>query len=263
MLKLIKCEFIKLKRKKFVSFVVFAALLFPISFSALILRGNVGDLNAFDSLYDMLFCMAIPIMLPCILGIIAAMLFYMERDNSTLKNLMVIPIQKWKIATSKIIVLYFIGLLFACITLLSSMIGGLIAGADLGNIGNKITVAAVTAILYTTGTLPIVIAIVKLDRSYIFAIILTFFYTVFGFSLAFTGQFTSDNQIMKVLTSILPTPIIYRWQASRMIEQGTTAFEVWQPYFLKLWIVALTVFILGGISYFAIIRLYQKREGQV
>ena len=263
MLKLIKCEFMKLKRKKFVSFVVFAALLFPIPFSALILRGNVGDLNAFDSLYDMLFCMAIPIMLPCILGIIAAMLFYMERDNSTLKNLMVIPIQKWKIATSKIIVLYFIGLLFACITLLSSMIGGLIAGADLGNIGNKITVAAVTAILYTTGTLPIVIAIVKLDRSYIFAIILTFFYTVFGFSLAFTGQFTSDNQIMKVLTSILPTPIIYRWQASRMIEQGTTAFEVWQPYFLKLWIVARTVFILGGISYFAIIRLYQKREGQV
>ena len=263
MLKLIKCEFMKLKRKKFVSFVVFAALLFPIPFSALILRGNVGDLNAFDSLYDMLFCMAIPIMLPCILGIIAAMLFYMERDNSTLKNLMVIPIQKWKIATSKIIVLYFIGLLFACITLLSSMIGGLIAGADLGNIGNKITVAAVTAILYTTGTLPIVIAIVKLDRSYIFAIILTFFYTVFGFSLAFTGQFTSDNQIMKVLTSILPTPIIYRWQASRMIEQGTTAFEVCQPYFLKFWIVALTVFILGGISYFAIIRIYQKREGQV
>lgn len=263
MLKLIKCEFMKLKRKKFVSFVVFAALLFPFPFSVLILRGNVGDLNAFDSLYDMLFCMAVPIMLPCILGIIASMLFYMERDNSTLKNLMVIPIQKWKIATSKIIVLYFIGLLFACVTLLSSMVGGLIAGADLGNIGNKIIVAAVTAILYTTGTLPIVIAIVKLNRSYIFAVILTFFYTMLGFSLAFTGQFTSDNQIMKVLTSILPTPIIYRWQASRMIEPGTTAFEIWQPYFLKLWIAALTVFILGGISYFAIIRIYQKQERQV
>ena len=263
MLKLIKCEFMKLKRKKFVSFVVFAALLFPFPFSALILRGNVGDLNAFDSLYDMLFCMAVPIMLPCILGIIAAMLFYMERDNATLKNLVVIPIQKWKIATSKIIVLYFIGLLFACVTLLSSMVGGLIAGADLGNIRNKIIIAAVTAILYTTGTLPIVIAIVKLNRSYIFAVILTFFYTMFGFSLAFTGQFTSDNQIMKVLTSILPTPIIYRWQASRMIEPGTTAFEVWQPYFLKLWIVALTIFILGGISYFVIIRIYQRQERQV
>lgn len=143
------------------------------------------------------------------------------------------------------------------------MVGGLIVGADLRNIGTKITIAAVTAILYTTGTLPIIIAIVKLNRSYIFAIILTFFYTMFGFLLAFTGQFTSDNQIMKVLTSILPTPIIYRWQASRLIEQGTTAFEVWQPYFLKLWIVALTIFILGGISYFAIIRIYQKQERQV
>lgn len=258
-----KCEFWKLKRKKFVLFVVFAALLFPIPFTALILKGNVGDLNTFDSLYNMLFCMAVPIMCPCILGIIAAMLFYMERDNSTLKNLIVIPIQTWKIATAKIIVLYFIGLLFACVTLLSAMLGGIIAGADLGNIGKKVIIAVITAILYTTGTLPIVIAIVKFNRSYIFAIILTFFYTMFGFSLAFTGQFTSGNQIMKVLTSILPTPIIYRWQASRMIEQGTTAFEIWQPYFLKLWIVILTIFILGGISYFMIIRTYQERERQV
>lgn len=263
MLKLIKCEFWKLKRKKFVQFVIFAALLFPIPFTALILKGNVGDMNAFDSLYDMLFCMAIPIMLPCILGIIAAMLFYMERDNSTLKNLTVIPIQTWKIAAAKIIVSYFIGLLFSCVTLLSAMTGGLIAGADLGNIGNKIVVSFVTAILYTTGTLPVVIAIVKFNRSYIFAIILTFFYTMFGFSLAFTGQFTSDNQIMKVITSIMPAPIIYRWQASRMIKQGTTAFEVWQPYFLNLQIVVLTIFILGGISYFAIIKIYQKQERQV
>ena len=86
---------------------------------------------------------------------------------------------------------------------------------------------------------------------------------MFGFSRAFTGQFISDNQVMKVLTSILPTPVIYRWQASRMIGQGTTAFENWHPYFLKLEIVVFTVFILGGISYFAIIKIYKKQEGQV
>ena len=48
-----------------------------------------------------------------------------------------------------------------------------------------------------------------------------------------------------------------------MIGQGTTAFENWQPYFLKLGIVVFTVFILGGISYFAIIKIYKKQEGQV
>ncbi len=263
MLDLVKCEFWKLKRKKFVLFVIFSALLFPIPFTALVLKGNVGDLNAFDGLYDLLICMAVPVMLPCILGIIGAMLFYMERDNATLKNLIAIPVSAWEIATAKIIVLYFISLLFTCVTLFSAIIGGIIAESDLGNIWNKLITAIITAILYATGTLPIIIAIVKFNRSYIFAVILTFFYTMFGFSLAFTGQFTSDNQVMKVLTSILPTPVIYRWQASRMIEQGTTAFENWQPYFLKLGIVVFTVFILGGISYFAIIKIYKKQEGQV
>lgn len=121
----------------------------------------------------------------------------------------------------------------------------------------------IAALLYTTGTLPIVIAIVKFNRSYIFAIILTFFYTMFGFALAFTGQFTSDDQLMKILTSILPAPIIYRWQASKMIEQGTAAFEIWQPYFLNLWIVILTVSVIGGISYWAILTIYQKQERQM
>lgn len=138
MLDLVKCEFWKLKRKKFVLFVIFSALLFPIPFTALVLKGNVGDLNAFDGLYDMLSCIAVPVMLPCILGIISAMLFYMERDNATLKNLMAIPVSAWKIATAKIIVLYFISLLFTCVTLFSAIIGGIIAGTDLGNIWNKL-----------------------------------------------------------------------------------------------------------------------------
>lgn len=263
MLKLIECEFWKLKRKKFILFVASSALLFPIPFTALVLKGGVGNLNAFDSLYNMLFCMAVPVMLPCILGIIAAMLFYMERDHSTQKNLMVIPVKPWKIATAKIITLYFIGLIFACVTLLSAMAGGIIAGADLGNIGNKVFIAAITAILYTTGSLPVVIAIVGFNRSYIFAVIVTFFYTMLGFSLAFTGQFTSENQIMKVITSILPTPVIYRWQASRMIDKGTAAFEIWQPFFLNLWVAGLTVFILGGISYMAILKIYRNQEGLV
>ena len=45
--------------------------------------------------------MAVPVMLPCILGIIGAMLFYMERDNATLKNLIAIPVSAWEIATAQ------------------------------------------------------------------------------------------------------------------------------------------------------------------
>ena len=86
MLKLIKCEFWKLKRKHFVSFVVFAALLFPIPFTALVLAGSVGNFTGFDAVFGLLVTLGEPVMLPIVLGIVAAMLFFMERDNDTLQN---------------------------------------------------------------------------------------------------------------------------------------------------------------------------------
>lgn len=260
MLKLVKCEFLKLKRKKFVFFVVFAALLFPLPLTALVLGGNVGDMSAFDGIYEMLLCIGEPIMLPCVLGIIAAMLFFMERDNSTLKNLRAIPTPMWKIATAKIIVLYIFGLIFSIVTMLSSMAGGLIAGSALGNIADKAWISIMTALLYTTSILPVVIAIVGFSRSYIFSIILTVFYTMFSFMLGFSGLFTSDDPVMKLLTNIIPAPTIYRWQASMLIEETTNAYVIWKPYFLSLWIVTLTVFVIGVLSYLVIIRIYHSKE---
>lgn len=260
MLRLIRCEFWKLKRKKFVLFVVLAALLFPVPLTVLVLNSRVGGVDAFDELYEMLLCMGTPIMLPCILGIIAAMLFFMERDNGTLKNSRTVPVPVWKIASAKISVLYILGLIYSSTTLISSMIGGLLAGSSFGDIWEKVWVSIVTGLLYTTSILPVVIVIVGFNRSYIFSIILTFFYTMFDFMLGFTGMFTSPEPVMKLLTNIMPAPIIYRWQASWMVEPGTNAYNVWEPYILPLWIVALTVFIIGVLSYLAVINIYKKQE---
>lgn len=260
MLRLITCEFWKLKRKKFVILVVLAAFLFPIPFTALILKDKLGGIDAFDRLYEMLLVIEIPVMLPCILGTIAAMLFFMERDNGTLNNLKTVPMPAWKIASAKIAALYILGMLYALATLFSSMTGGLIAGSDLGNIWNKIVIAIITALLYTTSILPVVIVIVGFNRSYIFSIILTFFYTMFGFTIGFTGQIFSAQPVMKLLTNLLPAPLIYRWQAAQMIEQGTNAYSIWEPYLLPLWLVAFTIFIIGALSYLAIIKIYQRQE---
>ncbi len=83
---------------------------------------------------------------------------------------------------------------------------------------------------------------------------------MFGFMLGFTGLFTSSDPVLKLLTNIIPAPIIYRWQASQMVELGTDAYSVWKSYFLPLWLVALTVFIIGALSYLAIIKIYQRKE---
>ena len=156
MLKLIKCEFWKLKRKHFVSFVVFAALLFPIPFTALVLAGSVGNFTGFDAVFGLLVTLGEPVMLPIVLGIVAAMLFFMERDNDTLKNLHTIPVFPVKIASAKIAVLFILGLIYSLATLLSSMAGGLMAGSELVNIGEKIWISVVTSVLYTASTLPVV-----------------------------------------------------------------------------------------------------------
>lgn len=197
MLKLIKNEFRKLKRKHFISFVFIAALLFPIPFTALVLSGNIANYSGFDAIFGLLVTLGEPVMLPIVLGIVASMLFFMEYDNDTLKNLQVVPILPIKLATAKIAVLFILGLVFALATLLSSMVGGIIAGNELTNIGGKIWISAVTALLYTASTLPVVIVIVWLNKSYIFSIIVTFFYTVFDYMMAYTGQFASDNQAIK------------------------------------------------------------------
>ena len=240
MLKLIKCEFWKLKRKHFVSFVVFAALLFPIPFTALVLAGSVGNFTGFDAVFGLLVTLGEPVMLPIVLGIVAAMLFFMERDNDTLKNLHTIPISPTKIASAKIAVLFILGLIYSLATLLSSMVGGLMAGSELVNIGEKIWISIITSLLYTASTLPVVIIIVGLNRSYIFSIILT--------------------PAMKLISNIFPAPTIYRWQAAQFVSPDSPAYSVIEPYFLPLWIVALTVFVIGAISYLAIVKIYSRHE---
>lgn len=260
MLKLIQYEMWKLKRKHFVSFVIFAALLFPIPFTALVLAGSVGNFTGFEAVFGLLATMGMPIMLPAVLGIVAAMLFFMERDNDTLKNLRTIPISPLRIATTKIAVLYILGLIFAFATLISSMIGGIIAGSELTNIVEYFGTAILTALLYTTSILPMVIAIVGFNRSYIFSVILTFFYTMFDFMLAYGGMFATTSPLMRLLTTIMPAPIIYRWQATLFTEPGTPAYSAMEPYFLPLWLVVLTIVIIGVLSYLAIIRIYSKRE---
>ena len=245
---------------KNVSFVVFAALLFPIPFTALVLAGSVGNFTGFEAVFGLLVTMGMPIMLPAALGIIGAMLFFMERDHDTLKNLRVLPVSPLKIVTAKIAVLYILGLVFALATMLSSMAGGLIAGSELSNMGENIGIAVITALLYTTSILPVVIAIVGFNRSYIFSIILTFFYTMFDYMLAYGGMFATTDPVMKLLTNIMPAPIIYRWQASMFAEAGTAAYTAMEPYFLPLWIVILTVAVIGGLSYLAIVRIYSRRE---
>ena len=49
----------------------------------------------------------VELLLPCMIGVLAAMLFFMERDNDTFKNLRTIPVTSTQMILAKIIVLFF------------------------------------------------------------------------------------------------------------------------------------------------------------
>ena len=93
MLKLIKCEFLKLKRKKFIPLIILAAFLFPIPLTYLMTTPSMIErytdrADAFDGLFNMVLGYGIQFLLPCIIGVIAAILFFMERDNVFLKHIL-------------------------------------------------------------------------------------------------------------------------------------------------------------------------------
>ena len=117
MLKLVQCEFAKLKRKKIIPLVFLSAFLFPIPITFLMatprmLEKYPNKSVLFDGLFNMVMGYGVIFLLPCIIGVIAAMLFFMERDNDTFKNLRTIPVTSTQMIMAKIIVLFIFGVIF-------------------------------------------------------------------------------------------------------------------------------------------------------
>ena len=129
MLKLIKCEFLKLKRKKFIPLIILAAFLFPIPLTYLMTTPSMMErytdqADAFDGLFNMVLGYGIQFLLPCIIGVIAAILFFMERDNDTFKNLRTIPVTSTQMVLAKIVVLFLFGIVFCVASTIATILCG-------------------------------------------------------------------------------------------------------------------------------------------
>jgi len=207
MINLLICEFSKIKRQKFIQFSLLAAFLFPIPLTVLM----ANDRMSFDQLFRANVLFDELLLLPCILGIIASILFFMERDNNTLKNLVTIPVSRTKIVITKLLVMTIISVLYSIAALVATMIGGLIVGGVEG-ILYRLGVSVVLGILIAIATFPIVIAIVYFNKSYIFSIIISFVYAILSFVI--TMMLSSNPGTVSSISSVLPIPIIFRWYLS-------------------------------------------------
>ena len=249
MLKLISCEFQKLKRKKFIQITIGAAALFPIPITILMAR----DSQTFDQLFRACVMFGDFLFLPCVLGVIAAMLFLMERDNDALKNLLVIPISRTKIVLSKLCVLLGLSVLYSVAGLGASLIGGAIVG-HVGDILLRLGISICLGLFVLIATLPVISLILISNKSYIFAIILSFAYAVISF--AITMMFSSNPEAVNSIASILPIPLIMKWYLGAMPVEAALSYIV--PYTISLPLISGIMILYGSIFLILSVSLYKR-----
>ena len=107
MLKLIKCRIFEIETEEIYSADYSGCV--PVSNPADLSDDNASMMerytdraDAFDGLFNMVLGYGIQFLLPCIIGVIAAILFFMERDNDTFKNLRTIPVTSTQMVLAKI-----------------------------------------------------------------------------------------------------------------------------------------------------------------
>ena len=210
--------------------------------------------DLFDGLFNMVMGYGVIFLLPCIIGVIAAMLLFMERDNDTFKNLRTIPVTSTQMIAAKVIVLFVFGIIFCLASMLATIICGSFS-MEVYGLGYKLLVAVELGIFITAGTLPLIVLVVFFSRTYIFSILLCVFYSVVSLTVE-----TLFGTLPKWLCWLMPIPLTTLWGAGDMASHGfplnLKELDAIIPSTFQ------TVIILGimaGISIFLIAFLYKKR----
>lgn len=115
-------------------------------------------------------------MLPCLIGIIAAILFFIERDCDTSKNLRTIPVTNTQLIMAKISMLFIFSITFCLISTLSvALFCKLFHVGMVYGMAYKIFMSLIFGVLIVAASLPIVFLIIYFNQSFLLSILLAFF----------------------------------------------------------------------------------------
>ena len=189
-----------------------------------------------------------------IIGIIAAMLFFMERDNDTFKNLRTIPVTSTQMVLAKVLVLFLFGVIFCVASTIATILCGF-GTLEVYGIGYKLFLAVETGIYITAGTLPLIVLVVFFSKTYVFSILLCVFYSVLNMSA--TALF---DVLPRTILWLLPTPLTTFWSAGDMAAHGIQMdLEQMNGLIPSTFQVILILGIIAIVSFFLIDRLYKQR----
>ncbi len=191
MLRLIQVEFLKLRRRRFVFFLLSAALFMPL-LSVFYFRSAGGTgLEPIQFYKWAAFSYTPWIILPVVLGVVSAMLMYEENLNHMPVQLWIIPISKTGYFFSKFMVVFSYSVCFMLLTAMASVFFGVLSGyvtLEWNSIGYLFRKCMEIAVLTAFAVLPL-LAAAAAGKGYLLPVCVTLVYTFLGFILLMVNMY--------------------------------------------------------------------------
>ena len=199
-------------------------------------------------------------LLPCLIGIIAAILFFIERDCDTSKNLRTIPVTNTQLIMAKISMLFIFSVAFCLISTLSvALFCKLFHVGMVYGMTYKIFMSLIFGVLIVAASLPIVFLIIYFNKSFLLSILLAFFYSIFNWGILGTIG-TSISAAKIAFLNSFPVICVMNWTSGLMMDNLQKdnllpeAYAIVPTTFHTIFIMAITVVL----SLWLIIRFYKK-----
>lgn len=201
MLNLIQVEFSKIKRKYVILAALCTALIPPlinILYTFALPKGSMIN-NSFMAFFQSSFLFTQWILLPCILCAFEAFIYFMEKENRTLKDLMIIPVNKTMFLLAKLIMLVLFSVLFMLLTVACTVIGALpfhYTDMSAALIMRLLNISLATGLLTSLSMQPMILIAIASQVSYILPTCATLIYAMSG--MIFSSQLAGIHPLASV-----------------------------------------------------------------
>lgn len=266
MLDLVRCEFTKLKRRKITLMLIVLSCFFPLIVVITTKNGMSGDLSThylkmrFDLSFTMTQGYGLVFLAPCLIGMLATILFFMERDNDTFKNIRTVPVTITKMILAKICVLFIYGTLFSLASVsFTIFFSWILKVGIIYDLAYKLGFSIIFGLVITIASLPIVVIIVYFNKSYLVSTLLAFFYSILNWGIIGLFETMAVKGTAKFL-NLFPVICAMDWTSGKLVDHvikdnlSKEAYVMFPSDLYAFLVLGVTLFL----SLMLMIRFYKK-----
>lgn len=258
MLKLIFCEFRKMKRKKMFQAAFLTTFIMPLLYTLILKEWTLDDVMSI-SREDNGFLVLIPLSV-----VVAASLFFEEHDYDTLKNLMCVPVSRGRLAAAKMFVLLIFDVGYELAGYAVSILMAVLTGVPLDDWAQQLFLNFGTGIFLWAAVMPCLVLVVWFNKSYIISVIIAFAYGILGYIMHINDAFLRVPLGLNV-TTFLPVPMIFRWLYQYHSMEGAKEsvlefYNGFKPYFVSTPVLAAILLAEAAVCMALLMRVYRKQD---